>query len=283
LKVFISSVIAGFEQYRAAAREATESLGHTVIAAEDFGASPESPQQVCLAGVREAALVVLLLGKRYGTLQTSGLSPTHEEYRDARGKKPVFVFFQTGVTPESAEAAFIEEANGWEGGQYRQPFDTVSALRAAVTRALHQWELNQQAGPVDEKEVAARASALLPQSSAHSPGSPTLHVVVTGGPAQQVLRPSALDDPAFQQAMEQEALYGQRPVFERTQGVRPGIDGATLFIRQPNAEIIVNEQGSVRVSRPGRDAEASRPVASPRSSKRRCRIASPRRSTMPGG
>lgn len=88
----ISSVIAGMEEYRAAAREAAESLGYIVIAAEDFGASPSSPQQVCLAGVRDADVVVLLLGARYGTPQRSGLSPTHEEYREARGRKPVLVF-----------------------------------------------------------------------------------------------------------------------------------------------------------------------------------------------
>lgn len=62
VKVFISSVIAGFEEHRTAAREAAENLGHTVIVAEDFGASPSSPQQVCLAGVRDADIIVLLLG-----------------------------------------------------------------------------------------------------------------------------------------------------------------------------------------------------------------------------
>ena len=58
-----------------------EDLGHTVIAAEDFGASQSSPQQVCLAAVREADIVGLLLGERHGIPQTSGLSPAHEEYR----------------------------------------------------------------------------------------------------------------------------------------------------------------------------------------------------------
>jgi hypothetical protein len=254
MKVFISSVIADLKEHRAAAREAVENLGHIVIAAEDFGASPSSPQQVCVAGVREADIIVLLLGDRYGTPQSSGLSPTHEEYRAAREGKPVLVFVRTGVTPEPDEAKFIEEVGGWEGGQYREIFDTPHSLRAAVTRALHRWELNQQAGPVDEGELVVRASALMPQSPAYSPGSPRLHVVVAGGPAQQVLRPSALDDSVLQQAMEQQALYGERPVFDRTQGVQQSVNGTTLFIRQRNAEITVNEQGSVRVSRPGRDA-----------------------------
>jgi hypothetical protein len=220
VKVFISSVIAGMEEYRAAAREAAESLGYSVIAAEDFGASPSSPRQVCLAGVRDADVVVLLLGGRYGMPQTSGLSPTHEEYREARERKPVLVFVQTGITREPNEEKLVEEASGWEGGQYRQPFDSPASLRAAVTGALHRWALSQQAGPVNEEELTARAAALLPQRSTYAAGSPLLHVVVASAPAQQVLRPSAMDDPALQTAMQQEALFGERPVFDRGQGCR---------------------------------------------------------------
>ena len=79
MKIFLSSVISGMEEYRAAARQAAETLGHTVTAAEDFGASPLSPQQICLAGVRDADLVVLLLGERYGG------SPGVRSVADARG------------------------------------------------------------------------------------------------------------------------------------------------------------------------------------------------------
>ena len=254
VKVFISSVIAGMEDHRAAAREAAESLGYTVIAAEDFRASPSSPQQVCLGGVRDADVVVLLLGARYGTPQRSGLSPTHEEYREARGSKPVLVFVQTDATPEPGEGTFIDEVSSWEGGQYREPFDTPESLRKAVTGALHRWEVNQQAGPVNEEELRARAAALLPRRTTYSPGSPLLHVIVAGAPAQRVVRPGALDDSALQREMEREAVYGDRPVFDRSQGVQATVSGATLTIGQRNAEIALDEQGSVRVSRPARDA-----------------------------
>jgi Domain of unknown function (DUF4062) len=254
MKVFISSVIAGFEENRAAARAGVESLGHTVIAAEDFGASADSPQQVCLAGVREADAVVLVLGERYGTPQASGLSPTHEEYREARGNKPVLVFFQIGVTPDADEAKLIEEVSGWEGVPYREPFDSPSSLRIAVTRALHRWELSQQAGPVDETALVARASALLPRPSTYTAGSPLLHVVVAGGPAQQVLRPSELDDDALRQAVEQEAIYGAQSIFDRGQGVQANVNEMTLIVSQRHAEITLDEQGSVRVSLPARDA-----------------------------
>lgn len=258
MKVFISSVIAGMEEYRAAAREAAENLGYTVIAAEDFGASPSSPQQVCLAGVRDADVVMLLLGARYGTPQKSGLSPTHEEYLEARGHKPVLVFVQTGVTREPDEDKLVEEVSGWEGGQYREPFDSPASLRAVVTGGLHRWALSQQAGPVDEQELTARAEALLPRSPAYTAGSPLLHVTVAGAPVQQVLRPADLDDPALQTAMQQEALFGEPPVFDRTQGTQTAVSGTALTISQPSAEIIVDEQGGVRVSRPARDADGWR-------------------------
>jgi hypothetical protein len=62
MKVFISSVIAGFEDFRDAAAQAIRTLGHEVIRAEHFGASPETPQRTCLAEVREAEVVILILG-----------------------------------------------------------------------------------------------------------------------------------------------------------------------------------------------------------------------------
>lgn len=256
VKVFLSSVIGGMEAHRAKARQAAENLGHTVTAAEDFGVSSKSPQQVCLEGVRQADVVVLLLGERYGTPQSSGLSPTHEEYREARGTKPVLVFVQMGVSPESAQENFINEASTWEGGGFRRTFDTPESLIAPVTQGLHEWELSQQAGPVDEEELADRAARLLPSRPTYSAGIPMLHLVVVGAPARQVLRPGELDDEVLLRDIEREALYGDRPVFDRSQGVQAGVEGRALVIRQANAEIALDQQGSVRISRPARDVGA---------------------------
>jgi hypothetical protein len=52
-------------------------------------------------------------------------------------------------------------------------------------------------------------------------------------------------------------------VFDRTEGTQASVDGATLAIRQRNAEITMNEQGSVRVSRPGRGAGGQLPSSVP--------------------
>ncbi len=52
MKIFISSLIAGFAPFRDAARQAVLELSHEPVMAEDFGARPTSPQVACLDGLR---------------------------------------------------------------------------------------------------------------------------------------------------------------------------------------------------------------------------------------
>lgn len=86
MKVFISSVVTGFEDYRSAAAAAVGLLRHEVILAERYPAIAGSPQQACLQGVRDADVTVVVLGARYGAIQLSGMSATHEELVEARNR-----------------------------------------------------------------------------------------------------------------------------------------------------------------------------------------------------
>ena len=45
MKIFVSSLISGYEGYRAAAVAAIRSLGHEAITAENFGAGTTSPRR----------------------------------------------------------------------------------------------------------------------------------------------------------------------------------------------------------------------------------------------
>ncbi|MGV7180700.1 DUF4062 domain-containing protein, partial [Xanthomonas axonopodis] len=103
-----SSLITGMEAERAAVKHAIELLGHQAIMAEDFGARASSPQVACLSGVRDADLVILVLGPRYGTKQAGGVSATHEEVREARSRKPLLMFVQSGVEAELDQAELIK-------------------------------------------------------------------------------------------------------------------------------------------------------------------------------
>jgi hypothetical protein len=139
--VFISSVIAGFQPFRDAASRAARTLRHEVIKAEDLGAAPESPQRLCLAGVRKADVVVLILGARYGEIQASGLFR-----KDAA---------------DTADDGLVE-----------------------------------------------RAEALVPRE--HAFASPSLALIVVGGPRQQVIRPVDTRDVAFSMGAQIEDAFGSK-------------------------------------------------------------------------
>ena len=202
MKVFVSSLITGMEPLRAAAREAITTLRHEAIMAEDFGAQPNSPQIACLNGLREADIVVLILGRRYGAAQASSLSATHEEYQDAKGRKPVLVFVQEGIEREAQEAAFLEEVQGWEKGSFRSAFRTDVDLRQAITRALFDYALANATGPVDQEEMTERAVALLPTERRNSfSGSATVNFAVAGGPRKSILRPVEIEKQSLTDAL----------------------------------------------------------------------------------
>lgn len=247
MKIFISSVISGFEAYREAAAHSARLLGHDVLRSEDFGASPDSPQRACLSAVRAADAVLLLLGSRYGDPQPSGLSATHEEYREARERGLVLAFVQTGVEREQAQEIFIREVQQWATGHYTAQFATPAQLGDAVTQALHKLALSQATGPADEGEMLNRAESLIPKTA--PAGSATLCVVVATGPRQQILRPSELEVPELARKVMQEAMFGTR-AFLGTEQTKSAMKGNALIITQPQASILIDELGTVQIVRP---------------------------------
>lgn len=53
--------------------------------------------------------MLLILDADYRAVQpVSGISATHEEYREARGRRPVLAFVQEGVERDAQQAAFVQ-------------------------------------------------------------------------------------------------------------------------------------------------------------------------------
>ncbi|MGB8477996.1 MAG: DUF4062 domain-containing protein [Acidobacteriaceae bacterium] len=252
MRVFISSLISGMGPIRSAAREVVTTLRGEPVMAEDFGAQPHSPQIACLTGLRRSDLVVLILGEQYGALQPSALSATHEEYREAKGRKPVIAFVQEGVSRDPQQIEFVAEVQAWEGGLFRGSFSTPADLRILLTRALHDYELANAVGPVDHKDLVARAVAALPaERRGYSSSGATVALSVSGGPTQSIIRPIELEKPALADALHQKALFGERRLFDLSKGVDRRINRNTLVISQAeNTQVSLNEQGTVFVTIP---------------------------------
>jgi hypothetical protein len=248
MKVFISSVITGFERFRDVAADAVKALGYEVIRAEDFPASTRSPQVACLAGVREADLALLVLGERYGHRQPSGHSATHEEWLEAKARKPLLVFVQDGVTMEPEQLAFRQEVEAWQGGSLWKAFATPDDLRACVTEAVHKHAVAVARRPVDEAELARRAEELLPRGDRG--GQASIVVAMAWGPKQQVLRPRQLDGAALSKSLHQEARFGEFAILDELAEAQVAVKGDALEIGQRERSIRLDELGSMVVAQP---------------------------------
>lgn len=248
MKIFVSSLIGGMEPLRAAARAAILSLGHEPIMAEDFGAQPQSPQVACLDALRGCDAVVLIFGDRYGAVQVSGLSATHEEYREARDRLPILAFAPRNAEPDTHQAAFMKEARQWVGGLFSPPFADAEDLRSMVTRALHEWQLSRAAGTVDPTELRDRALApLADQHDRRQHNTPTISLSLVGGPAQAVLRPSQIEGPSLGHEIRKAALFGDAAILDPDAGSKISIESGRLILRQERRLVSIDADGGIVV------------------------------------
>jgi hypothetical protein len=204
--------------------------------------------------VREADLVVLILGEAYGAVQPiSGVSATHEEWREAQDRRPVVAFVQDGVTREPLQDVFVREVQDWTGGLFRGGFRDADDLRDKVTRAIHRLELTNAAAAVDSGEMLLEAQSLIPREDrgfTRMTGA-LLHLAVVGGPAQTILRPVEIERPELARLLMRDGTYGDHPVFDPAQGIKNALrDGALRLYQDNGAAIVLNERGSVRLTVP---------------------------------
>ena len=245
LDVFISSVIGGMEEYRDAAADAIRVLGHNVVRAEDFGASPTTPRIACLDAVRKSDTVVLILGARYGQVQDSGLSATHEEYMEAREARPVLAMIQEGIEFDPKQRDLVDKVQDWNSGNYTQSFSTPSELKDAVTRALHRLTLSQVTGSPDLDEILERAINSLEDEGGYYLSVPRLAVAMASGSRQTVLRPAEMESFTLEQALLKIALFGSVPIFTTEKGTKAKIKNEALMLEQEGCNIWIQEDGTI--------------------------------------
>ncbi|MBY0396086.1 MAG: DUF4062 domain-containing protein, partial [Thermoleophilia bacterium] len=176
--VFVSSLVRGFEEYRAAARQAIGRLRWVAIMSEDQPAGDLPPRAALLREVARADAFLLLLGESYGASAVP--SPTEEEFQEAeRLGKPVFVMVQEGVAREPAQQAFIDRvSSGWPAGRYRGSFSTPEELKTEVVLALRALEAKLAGANGGETAARERVEALIDASERGWGQSPQARLVV---------------------------------------------------------------------------------------------------------
>ncbi len=136
-RVFVSSVVEGFEELREAARHGVQDAGgEPVLVNEDFPSLPTSPRNACLGGVESCDIYVCIVGSRGGWTAPSGKLVTEEEYEHAvQLGVPVLAFVVDG--DRDAEASRFEaRLSDYVQGRFRKVVENARDLRASVAQSL---------------------------------------------------------------------------------------------------------------------------------------------------
>jgi Domain of unknown function (DUF4062) len=253
MKVFISSVMRGLEAERGAVQRAAQALDHTVIRSEDFGAIASSAQKACRAAVRDADLVILVLGATYGTTDPgTGKSPTHEEFEEAQqAGRDVLVFVQDEVQRDAEQEAFVREVRQWSGGASTGRFREADDLRDAVTKALSRHERSRSAGAVDPSEIGARLEAAT-AGKRRGGGDGALHVALVGAPRQTVFSAIQMDDASLQRDLERDTVYGDAAVLPRGSATTTRVVGGVIVVTQEDARVTIDSLGTITIVTPAK-------------------------------
>ena len=150
MKVFVSSVVGGYTEFRNAAKDAIEALGHEPVVMEvTHHSAADPPRAECFAQIEDSDVVVMLLGARYGEPQQSGKSATHEEWDHAyRNNKPILPFVEDLDDHDQRDPQqqdFLVEIGGWEEGAYWGRYSSPLSLVTELVKSLNAHEQRARA------------------------------------------------------------------------------------------------------------------------------------------
>ena len=136
-RVFVSSVVEGFEEHREAARRGIEAAGgEPVLVNEDFPAQPDSPRNACLDAVDSCDIYLAIIGDRGGWTAPSGRLVVEEEYDRARARNLRPLVFLKDVDRDDDAEQLVHKMSDYITGRFRIQYDTPEDLEAEVQRAL---------------------------------------------------------------------------------------------------------------------------------------------------
>jgi len=136
-RVFISSVMSGFDPYRAAARQGVVDAEMKPILIEDFPSLDMSSRTACLDLVQSSDVYLAIIGDRPGS-SPLGKPVVEEEFEEARRRKIPRLLFIQSTSRDSETEALVGRLSDFVAGRFRTSFGTPDELRTAIVAALRE-------------------------------------------------------------------------------------------------------------------------------------------------
>lgn len=226
VRVFISSIMSGYAEYRDAAREGIEAAGAKPVLIEDHPSQPTSPRTACLDLVASAEITVVVIAHRGGSTAPSGKLVVEEEFEEARRLgRSILVFLESGE--RDAEAARLaDRLSDYREGRYRREFRTPEELRGQVTAALEPLMSHFDRKPTQPDEIQDALDTLL-----GGDGAPRAAIAIAPSTEDEIVDPVDLDDRSLTQDLL-EAAHRSEFFSHAYGGKRPQVDARSLSIKE---------------------------------------------------
>lgn len=250
-RVFVSSIMEGYEEYRAAARQGIERAGGKPVLIEDEPSRPQSPRNACLDLIASSDAILTIVGPRGGYRAPSGKLVVREEFDEAQRRNLPTVLLAQDVERDTDGEELVRDLSGWVKGRLRRTFANPQELTTEVERALTPLLETMSRAPQDPAIVQAEVED--PHSNSGQYDA-VLRLAFAPVIKEEVFDPLDFDAPEFQKLVLQEAHACDLLQFQYRKKVRAASD--LLHIEQSMdggqdneyAEITIETSGLVSVS-----------------------------------
>lgn len=227
-RVFVSSVMEGFQEYREAARHAIEKAGgEPILVNEDFPAVEVSSRNACLDAVDSCDIYIAIIGERGGWTAPSGKLVVEEEYCQARTRKlPVLLFLQD-VDRDVEGQRLAEELSDYVNGLFRATFRTPTELEEEIERALKPI-LSAAGRSIMDKDKLMQAL----EDPYTILNETTLRFILTSERSEEVIDPVQLESKEFIDRIYEICHSLEIQLFSYQRPKKHGIEGDSLVIHQ---------------------------------------------------
>ncbi len=226
-RVFISSVITGFEAYREAAANGVSDAGCEPVMVEQFPALDASPRTACLNAIDSCDGVLVIVGERAGFKTPSGKYVVEEEWQYARKRStPLHVFVQDAALELDAER-IAKELSEFVHGRFRLIFKTPEELRMQVSRSL-QGLIAKMISPIDTQTLT---NALL--KTTHSGYETRVRLGIQPLRNAELIDPLELDSRTFQDELLRLATSGSTPLLSLRAKKTSKVSASSIHLAQP--------------------------------------------------
>lgn len=221
-RVFVSSVIDGFESVRRCAREAIKRAGGEPVLVEDFHTQDVTARNACLDGVASCDACITIIGSRGGHVAPSGKVVVEEEYDEAKRRKLPTLFYLQEVEHDEAASALANRLSGYIDGQLRATFTTTEDLRSLFDRNLPPLIENLRMQQTDRRDL----QRLLADPASGNRGTALLRTVVASERREEI---EELVDPSKLKELNILALQCDLFAIEPATEHRVGANSLTLI------------------------------------------------------